>query len=173
MRDDEAVREEGLKRILEAAELLKQELEALFAAEPQLPAARAVESASTPHHVLVVDDDDELRALLRLTLPEPDYVVRDTSDPNDVLRLVWELAPELVLLDWNMPERSGAEVLDGLKRGWPRLPVIVLTADGRPSEQKLAEELGADAFLRKPFSPIELLETIDRLLAERLPNQAA
>ena len=57
-----------------------------------------------------------------------------------------------------------AEVLQELKRRLPDLPVIVLTAEPRASERQRAEELGADAFLSKPFSPIELLETIERLL---------
>ena len=167
------VRREAPKRILEASEQLRRDLEVLFGEEPQPRRAKPLAGSPARPRQLLLVDDDELRTLLRLTLPEDDYDLRDTSDPNYVPGLVLEATPELVLLDWNMPTRSGADVLEALKRGWPRLPVIVLTAEGRSSERELAAELGADAVLRKPFSPIELLETIGRLLAERLPNQAA
>lgn len=72
--------------------------------------------------------------------------------------------PDLVLLDWKMPGRSGSEVLDELKRSYPDLPVIVLTAEIQEHHRVLAESLGVDVFLTKPFSPLELLETVERLL---------
>jgi len=174
-RTDETVRQEGLKRIMDAAELLGRDLTAAFGNGAATPSRRERPRPlpATPVQLLLIDDDDELRTLLRLTLPEDDFVVRDTSDGGEGVLLVEELAPALVLLDWNMPARSGADVLEELKQRWPRLPVVVLTAEGRASEREHAERLGANAFLRKPFSPIELLETIGRLLSERLPDKPA
>lgn len=80
--------------------------------------------------------------------------------------------PDLVLLDWRMPERSGAEVLAETKRRHPDLPVIVLTAEGERHRPE-AETLGVDEFLTKPFSPLQLLDAVERLLAERPMNQAS
>jgi two-component system, OmpR family, phosphate regulon response regulator PhoB len=119
--------------------------------------------------VLIVDDDESIRTLLRLTLPDDAYEVVEAADGNEVAGLLDEGQPDLVLLDWKMPGRHGAFVLDELKGGDPTLPVIVLTAEGRDSQRALADALHADAFLTKPFSPIELLETIERLVGPDAP----
>ena len=160
-RDDEAIRREAPKRILEAAELLSRELDLLFAGSEEA----AESTPQAPRRAIVVADDaPELRALLLLTLPDSDFDVREAGGGAAALELVDADPPGLVVLDWNMPGIPGAEVLQELKRRLPDLPVIVLTAEPRASERQRAEELGADAFLSKPFSPIELLETIERLL---------
>jgi DNA-binding response OmpR family regulator len=114
--------------------------------------------------VLIVDDDESIRALLRMTLPAEAYEVTEASDGSEVMELLDDAAPDLVVLDWKMPGRHGAFVLDDLKERSPKLPVIVLTAEGRDTQRALAEALRADAFLTKPFSPMQLLDTIEGLL---------
>lgn len=122
--------------------------------------------------VLIVDDDEAIRALLRLTLPTEEYDVAEAVDGEDGLRMLTETEPELILLDWKMPGRHGSLVLDEVKARRPTLPVIVLTSEIQEHHRRLAESLRVDAFLTKPFSPIELLETIERLLGESPLEQA-
>jgi DNA-binding response OmpR family regulator len=121
--------------------------------------------------ILIVDDDEWVRRLLRTTLSADDYEIFEATDGDDGLRLIEEAAPDLVLLDWQMPGRHGSIVLDAVKEARPLLPVIVLTAEERQSQRELAESLRADAFLNKPFSPLELLSLIERLLGERPSNE--
>lgn len=97
----------------------------------------------------------------------------EASDGDRALELIEREPPDLVLLDWQMPGRPGSHVLDELKRRHPDLPVVVLTAQHQPPHRALAEALGVDVFLTKPFSPLELLDTVERLLAERGPNQSS
>jgi DNA-binding response OmpR family regulator len=117
--------------------------------------------------VLIVDDDEVIRTLLRLTLPTEGFDIVEAESGDHALALVDGHTPALVLLDWRMPGRSGAEVLQELKRRYPGTPVIVLTAEPETPNRKQAEELGADVFVTKPFSPLQLLATIERLLPER------
>ena len=116
---------------------------------------------------MIVDDDESVRSLLRMTLPEGEYEIEEATDGEEALTLLASHVPDLVLLDWKMPGRHGSLVLDELKRRHPQLPVIVLTAEVAEHHRNLAESLKVDVFLTKPFSPLELLETIERLLGER------
>ena len=166
-RDDEQIRRDGPKRIVEAAELLGREIDALFEEPGSAGAPGALGT------IVIVDDDEQIRELLRLTIPEADFTVREASGGPETLRMIEAETPALVLLDWHMPARPGAEVLEELKRRWPDLPVVVLTAEQRQSERERADALGANAFLTKPFSPIELLETIERVVAQKPPDQAS
>jgi DNA-binding response OmpR family regulator len=127
----------------------------------------------THRRIMIVDDDDSVRSLLRMTLPEDEYEIDEATDGEQALARLDERVPELVLLDWKMPGRHGSLVLDELKRRHPKLPVIVLTAEIAEHHRSLAEALKVDVFLTKPFSPLELLETIERLLAEHPLDEAS
>jgi len=117
--------------------------------------------------IMSVDDDESVRSLLRHTLPPDDYEVTEAADGEQALEGIRAQPPDLILLDWRMPGMGGSSVLDAVKAGHPELPVIVLTSEVQEHHRLLAETLGVDVFLTKPFSPLELLETIERLLAER------
>jgi CheY-like chemotaxis protein len=177
-RDDAEIRREGPARIAEAADLLGQQIDELFG-ESILPGERdgvsdnGGEDRSSSGTVLIVDDDEFIRWLLKSTLPAADFTVREAADGREGLRLVEEEQPSLVLVDWLMPIIAGAELLAELKRRWPNLPVVVLTAETRQGERERAESLGADGFLTKPFSPLELLETVERLVAQRATDKSA
>ncbi|HEX9349862.1 MAG TPA: response regulator [Gaiellaceae bacterium] len=127
----------------------------------------------TRRRIMIVDDDDSVRSLLRMTLPEDEYEIDEATDGEQALARLDERVPELVLLDWQMPGRHGSLVLDELKSRHPKLPVIVLTAEIAEHHRSLAEALKVDVFLTKPFSPLELLETIERLLAEHPLDEAS
>lgn len=114
--------------------------------------------------VLIVDDDDSVRALLRITLPDEDFLIIEAEDGDLAMQRIGDLKPDLVLLDWSMPGRHGALVLDDVRQRYPELPVIVLTAEDRQPHRELARSLGANVFLTKPFSPLEVIETVERLL---------
>jgi CheY-like chemotaxis protein len=124
-------------------------------------------------YVLIVDDDEVIRSLLRLTLPAEGYSVVEAKDGEHALEIVEGRAPALVLLDWRMPGRSGREVLPEIKRLHPQTPVIVLTAEEPVRTQEEANALGADVFLTKPFSPLQLLATVERFLSERALDERA
>jgi CheY-like chemotaxis protein len=118
-----------------------------------------------PARILVVDDDNAMRSLIRTALSGKAYEIMEAEDGDRALELLDEGLPDLLVLDWKMPGRHGALVLDEVKGREPTLPVIVLTAEVRDSQRALADALHADAFIAKPFSPFELIETIERLLA--------
>jgi two-component system OmpR family response regulator len=118
---------------------------------------------------MLVDDDDSLRTLLRVTLPKDGFEIVEARDGQEALDLLASAVPDVVVLDWKMPERSGEEVLADVKRRHPALPVIVLTAEIESRHRSVAESLGADEFLTKPFSPLQLLGAIERL-TDRAPG---
>jgi CheY-like chemotaxis protein len=117
--------------------------------------------------IILVDDEDSVRQLLRATFSGDEYEILEATNGDEGLSLVEEQPPDLLILDWEMPGTHGSLVLDAVKTRRPALPVIVLTGDLRPSQRELAESIGADAFLNKPFSPLALLSEIERLLADR------
>jgi two-component system phosphate regulon response regulator PhoB len=124
-------------------------------------------SASHPlPRVLVCDDEPVLRALVRASL-EPDYLVVDACDGDESLRLAQELRPDVIVLDMMMPGKSGLEVLTAL-RADPNLaatPVVMLTARAQTADRIAAVEVGADRYLAKPFSPVQLATTVTDLLS--------
>ena len=129
-----------------------------------LPASDAAAKAPGVS-VLLVDDDASVRDLLRATLPvEERFELVEAHNGAAALKAVEARAPDLILLDWSMPGLSGADVLERLRAGGYEGPVVVLTAGAEPSRRRQAEKLRADAFLTKPFSPLELLEVVERLL---------
>lgn len=115
--------------------------------------------------VLIIDDDETIRSLLRITLSDALYEIAEASDGDEALELADSEAPDLVLLDWRLPGRSGADVLRALKERHPELPVVVVTAASDAEARATAAGLGAELFLSKPYSPIAVLEAVERLAA--------
>ena len=114
--------------------------------------------------LLLVDDDPGLRALLRATLDAVDVEVEDAEDANAALAAIRRRRPDAIVLDVNLPGLDGLSFCRQLKRdrATREIPVVVLTgSDGGTAEAALAA--GADSFLRKPFSPLELLAIVERL----------
>jgi CheY-like chemotaxis protein len=115
--------------------------------------------------VLVVDDDAAIRELLRATFPEVLEVV-EARDGAEALELVEADRPDLVLLDWRMPGKSGRDVLAELKARHPDVPVIVLSAEPAARLRDESGGFGVDLVLTKPFSPLQLLGAVERLLPD-------
>ena len=116
---------------------------------------------------MLVDDDPSVRGLLRTTLDAEGWAIVEASDGDTALALADAAPADLVVLDWRMPGLSGPEVLTRLKKRHPTVPVVLLTAGSEPRNASLAAVFGADAYLTKPFSPLRLVDVVERLLGRR------
>ena len=116
--------------------------------------------------ILVCDNEAPLRELVRATLGEELYEILEARDGNEAVRLAKTERPDLVLLDLMMPGKSGLAVLQELRADatFAETPVIMVTARSGGSERTAAAQAGASSFLAKPFSPIQLLETVEQLV---------
>ena len=118
-------------------------------------------------YILVVDDDEDFRAGLRLALEMKGYQVEERSNGQEALELLAEKPPLLVLLDLQMPVMNGREMLQRM-RSTPELkdvPVVIISGFGFEWE---AELMGAQGYVGKPFEPEELEKTIAALLKPKL-----
>ena len=116
--------------------------------------------------VLVVDDQPELRKLINMTLNMGDYEVSEAGDALDGLAKVHSFQPDLVLLDVMMPgEMDGYQLCEHLKQdaGFSDLAIVLLTARGQAADLEMGEAVGADRYLVKPFSPLQLVQTVREL----------
>jgi DNA-binding response OmpR family regulator len=116
--------------------------------------------------VLVVDDDMMMRELLTTRLSLAGYETSQARDGREALRLIAEVRPAAIVLDINMPEIDGFEVLRHLNKACliDEVRVIVLTARNRAADVRRVLDLGARDFLTKPFSDAQFLARVARLL---------
>ncbi len=117
--------------------------------------------------ILLVDDQVDLRTLVRMTLEDPAFRIIEASSGDEAIELTRQEVPDLVLLDWMMPGgRDGLEVMAQLRED-PRtaeIPVIMLTSRDLDSDIAESVSAGVCAHLTKPFSPLQLLQTVERIL---------
>jgi DNA-binding response OmpR family regulator len=123
----------------------------------------SVSSVHTKPRVLVVDDDEDIRALLRLILERAGYDVEEQGDGRAALRAFHVGNHDLVILDVTMPELDGWEILDRI-RDLSEVPVLMLTARDAESDRVRGLRGGADDYVSKPFDRDELLARIEGLL---------
>jgi DNA-binding response OmpR family regulator len=114
-------------------------------------------------HVLVVEDESNIRDTLRFNLSREGYRVSEASTGGEAIREVESASPDVVLLDVMLPEMSGFEVCRRIRRT-SSVPIIMLTAKDQESEKVLGLGLGADDYLTKPFSLHELYARIQAVL---------
>lgn len=117
--------------------------------------------------VLVADDDADIRALVAFRLRKSGYDVLEAENGSDALRLARDRTPALAVLDWMMPGLTGIEVVEQLRAdpATAHVPVVLLTARVQEADMARGLEAGADAYLKKPFSPKELSERVAETLA--------
>jgi DNA-binding response OmpR family regulator len=114
-------------------------------------------------HILVVDDEQYVLELVKRTLEPEGYAVTVAADGNSALARLREHTPDLILLDIKMPELNGYQVLERIRER-SDIPVIMLTAVLEPTAVEQSLGLGADDYIRKPFSPQVLLARIEAKL---------
>ena len=117
--------------------------------------------------LLIVDDDEEMRDLLRKVLEKEGYRVAVAGDGREALAVLAQGAFDLVVTDMLMPYDGGLELLETLHRIHPALPVIIVTAFGDWHSYTRALELGAVAFISKPLRMSELIAAVHNALAGR------
>lgn len=118
--------------------------------------------------ILIADDHDHLRLLVAKTLSSPSYRIVEASDGDEAFDLALREHPDLLILDWMMPGKSGLEVVQALRQdpSTADLPVIMLTARAQSSDRSNAMAHGVRAYIVKPFSPLELMELVEKVLGE-------
>ena len=116
-----------------------------------------------PDRVLVVDDDEVIRSLVRDGLEREGFEVSDVGDGASAMQQLESEAPSLVILDVNLPARGGFEVLSAI-RATSHVPVILLTGRVSEIDRVVGLELGADDYVVKPFSPRELAARVRAVL---------
>ena len=116
--------------------------------------------------ILIADDNENIRDALTYLLEDEGYELLLAKDGADALRKVRERKPDILFLDIMMPEMNGYDVCRTIKND-PNLKsiyVIMLTAKGQVAEQERGKEVGADEYIVKPFSPMEILARVKSLL---------
>ena len=117
--------------------------------------------------VLIIEDQADIRKLIRMTLEFEPYEIHEAANGTDGLQLAEAVVPNLILLDVMMPgELDGLQVCARVRAN-PALQasrVVLLTARGQTQDRDAGQQAGADEYLIKPFSPLQLIETIERLM---------
>ena len=114
-------------------------------------------------HILVVDDDDGIRSLVKKYLNENNFLISTAESAEDAKKKIELIKFDLIILDIMMPGKSGLEFIKENKKKLDT-PIILLTAKGEPSERIEGLEIGADDYLPKPFEPKELILRIKNIL---------
>jgi CheY-like chemotaxis protein len=128
-------------------------------------------STGHPPSVLIVDDDAGLRETISRMVASVGYDVDSVQDAHTAIELVSKSPPDIIITDIYMPAGDGFELLNWLRNHGMRIPVIAMSGSssgtGEYDQLSVAERLGAAAIIDKPFRQSKLVETIDRVLANR------
>lgn len=121
--------------------------------------------------VLLIDDEPQIRRLLRVTLEANGYSVTDAATGQEGIVQAAQSRPEIILLDLGLPDMEGVEVLKRI-REWSRVPVVILSVRDREDDKVAALDTGADDYVTKPFSSAELLARLRTALRRSQPQSA-
>ena len=122
--------------------------------------------------VLVVDDADKIRAVVRKLLENAGHEVVEACNGRECLKVLYDAKPDLVLLDVSMPDMDGWEALERIRElTW--VPILMVTARDAPKERVKGLRSGADDYIIKPFEPDELLARIDNALRHAAAGEPA
>lgn len=114
--------------------------------------------------ILVADDEEILRILITDTL-EDDFIIEEAEDGKEALQKIRDNDYDLIVLDYMMPYLTGIEVLEEVRKDQNNTKVLMLTAKAQDADREKAILKGADHFMSKPFSPMELLTLVERIVA--------
>lgn len=127
--------------------------------------------SARPSKILIVDDEPQIRTLLKATLTRAGYAVVEAGNGREALSAKNIDKPDLVLLDLGLPDRDGLELVAQLREA-PRSALIVLSARDQTEQKVAALDLGADDYVTKPFDTEELLARVRASLRQRLASEA-
>jgi CheY-like chemotaxis protein len=117
--------------------------------------------------VLVVDDEDQMRKLIRLVLQQEGHTVVEASNGKRAIQHIQEAEIDLVISDIFMPDMDGLELIRGIRRTHPGIKILAIFGAGKEGPGlylNMAEQFGAGAILMKPFAPDQLIEKVSALL---------
>jgi len=119
-----------------------------------------------PFRILIADDDSTIRSFLATLLEDRGYEIHEAPDGEQAYRMAGEVQPDLMLLDLIMPFRDGFDVLQDLKRQdtTAHIPIIIMSVKNREEEIVKGFDLGAEDYVVKPFSSLELISRMKRIL---------
>ena len=122
--------------------------------------------------LLIVDDEPELLLLIEARLKANGYEVFTAADGQTALELAKKKIPDLIILDIMLPKMDGYKVCGLLKKDtrYAHIPIVLFTARAQTEDMRLGEEMGADAFITKPFDAQILLSKIETLLGKSTPH---
>src|SRR3954467_14901185 len=125
--------------------------------------------------VLIVEDERPIREMIAFGLKRAGFEVREAEDCRAARAALADQRPDLVLIDWMLPDMSGLELTRALKRDREtrELPIIILTARAEEGDKVAGLEGGADDYVTKPFSPRELLARINAVLRRAMPSEGS
>lgn len=117
-------------------------------------------------NILIVDDESDVREMLAFTLKRQSFNVVTAQDSQSALKTLGEILPDLILLDWMLPDISGVDLCRRLKADerYEDIPIIMLTARGEEDDKIRGLDAGADDYITKPFSPRELGARINAVM---------
>jgi two-component system, OmpR family, alkaline phosphatase synthesis response regulator PhoP len=122
--------------------------------------------------VLIVDDEPNIVLSLEFLMKQAGYAVRTATDGEAALQAIRESPPDLVLLDVNLPRRSGYDVCEAVRANpeWASVRILMLTAKGRDIERQKGMALGANDYVTKPFSTREVVAKVRAILGDGPPG---
>ena len=126
------------------------------------------------HLILVADDDEDILMLVAFRLRRAGHEVITAADGDQALELLRHHSPDLLILDVRMPKVTGIDVVRALRESEPtrRVPVILLSASVQDDSVQVGFEAGADEYIKKPFSPHDLVARVDAMLAAHTAGPA-
>ena len=129
------------------------------------------EPATPSYTALIIDDEPQIRRLLRVTLEANGYRVFDAATGNEGLAQAAQRRPDVILLDLGLPDLDGAAVLKRI-REWSQVPIVILSVRDQEVEKVTALDSGADDYVTKPFHSAELLARLRAALRHNQPQGA-
>ncbi len=131
--------------------------------------------STNANHILVADDDDQVRMLLKRVLVKAGYEVSEARNGNEAVRLFKQRPAALLITDLIMPDKEGIETIQEFRRNQTPVKIIAMSGGGRLDQNmylSMAKKIGADRVLSKPFMPQELLKVVQELIVPVSPAVA-
>jgi len=122
--------------------------------------------------VYIVEDDNSIRELVVYTLCSTGIEARGFERPSEFYEALNEKMPDLLMLDIMLPEEDGLSILEKMRKRFPKLPIILLTAKGTEYDKVIGFEKGADDYIPKPFGMLEMVARVKALLRRSMPEEA-